>query len=76
MAAQPPVCGEAATQEQTPAICGSWLMATVFNRRYRGRSMITTALRPVGHIAAWLVWHSTGISLLADLDDPAASRSK
>ena len=60
----------------------SWLcasrvsvMTTVFSR-YRGRSMITTALRPVGHIAAWLLWHSTGISLLADLDDPAASRSK
>ena len=51
-------------------------MATVGNRRYRGRSMITTALRPVGHIAAWLVWHSTGISLLADLDAPAASRSE
>ena len=49
---------------------------TVSNRRYRARSMITTALRPVGHIAAWLVWHSTGISLLADLDGPAASRSE
>ncbi len=52
------------------------VMAAVFNRRYRGRSMITTALRPVGHIAAWLVWHSTGISLLADLDAPAAPRSE
>ncbi len=51
-------------------------MATVGNRRYRGRSMISTALRPVGHIAAWLVWHSTGISLLADLDAPAAPRSQ
>ena len=46
------------------------------NRRYRGRSMISTALRPVGHIAAWLVWHSTGISLLADLDEPAVRRSE
>ena len=25
-------------------------------------------LRPIGHIAAWLVWHSTGKSLLSDLD--------
>ncbi len=38
--------------------------------------MITTALRPVSHIAVWLVWHSTGISLLADLDAPSASRPK
>ena len=51
-------------------------VATVVKRRYRGRSMISTALRPVGHIAAWLVWHSTGISLLADLDAPAAPRSQ
>ena len=51
-------------------------LATIGYRRYRGRSMISTALRPVGHIAAWLVWHSTGISLLADLDAPAAPRSE
>jgi hypothetical protein len=51
-------------------------LATVGIRRYRGRSMISTALRPVGHLAAWLVWHSTGISLLADLDAPAAPRSQ
>jgi len=38
--------------------------------------MISTALRPVGHIAAWLVWHSTGISLLADLDAPAVRGSE
>jgi hypothetical protein len=35
--------------------------------------MLTTALRPVGHLAVWLVWHSTGISLLADLDVPQVS---
>jgi hypothetical protein len=38
--------------------------------------MITTALRPVSHIAAWLVWHSTGISLLADLEAPSVPRSE
>jgi len=27
--------------------------------------------RPIGHLAAWLVWHSTGKSLLRDLDSPA-----
>jgi hypothetical protein len=32
--------------------------------------MIASALRPVSHLAAWLVWHSTRVSLLADLDDP------
>jgi hypothetical protein len=32
--------------------------------------MVTTALRPIGHLAAWLVWHSTGVSLLGDLDAP------
>ncbi len=29
-----------------------------------------TLLRPIGHLAAWLVWHSTGVSLLDDLDAP------
>jgi hypothetical protein len=24
--------------------------------------MVTTALRPIGHIAAWLVWHSMRVS--------------
>jgi len=26
--------------------------------------------RPIGHLAAWLVWHSTGVSLYEDLDAP------
>jgi len=26
--------------------------------------------RPFGHLATWLVWHSTGVSLLDDLDAP------
>jgi hypothetical protein len=38
--------------------------------------MLSTALRPVGHIAAWLVWHSTGVSLLADLEPPAVRRAE
>ena len=38
--------------------------------------MLSTALRPVGHIAAWLVWHSTGVSLLPDVDAPAVQRAQ
>jgi hypothetical protein len=33
-------------------------------------AMVTTALRPFGHIAAWLVWHSMRVSLLGDLERP------
>jgi hypothetical protein len=32
--------------------------------------MVGYALRPFGHIAAWLVWHATRVSLLEDLDSP------
>jgi hypothetical protein len=32
--------------------------------------MVTTALRPIGHLAAWLVWHSMRVSLLDDLQSP------
>jgi hypothetical protein len=32
--------------------------------------MIGTALRPIGHLAAWLVWQTTRVSLLSDLDRP------
>jgi hypothetical protein len=32
--------------------------------------MIDIALRATGHVAAWLIWHSTGVSLLSDLDSP------
>ncbi len=31
---------------------------------------MTNALRPIGHITAWIVWHSTGVSLLDDLEAP------
>jgi hypothetical protein len=33
--------------------------------------MVNFALRPIGHVAAWLVWHSTHVSLLEDLKAPA-----
>ena len=33
--------------------------------------MVNFALRPISHVAAWLVWHSTHISLLDDLERPA-----
>jgi hypothetical protein len=35
---------------------------------------MTNALRPIGHFAAWIVWRSTGVSLLADLDSPRPPR--
>jgi hypothetical protein len=34
------------------------------------------ALRPIGHIAAWLVWHATRVSLLDDLDRPQPPRAQ
>ena len=33
--------------------------------------MVGTALRPIGHLAAWLVWHTLRVSLLEDLERPA-----
>jgi hypothetical protein len=32
---------------------------------------MATALRPFGHLAAWIVWHAVRVSLLDDLDRPA-----
>jgi hypothetical protein len=32
--------------------------------------MVTIALRATSHVAAWLVWHATGVSLLEDLEAP------
>jgi hypothetical protein len=32
--------------------------------------MVNVALRPIGHLAAWLVWHSMRVSLLEDLAQP------
>jgi hypothetical protein len=37
---------------------------------YDGEAMVNTALRPIGHLAAWLVWQSMRVSLLADLERP------
>jgi hypothetical protein len=37
--------------------------------------MIDFAVRATSHVAAWLVWHSTGVSLLADLDSPRPPRA-
>jgi len=33
-------------------------------------AMVTTALRPIGHLAAWLLWQSMRVSLLDDLESP------
>jgi hypothetical protein len=35
---------------------------------------MATAFRPIGHIAAWIVWHATRVSLLADLERPQPPR--
>ena len=32
--------------------------------------MVTIALRATSHVAAWIVWHATGVSLLEDLAAP------
>jgi hypothetical protein len=37
--------------------------------------MVGTALRPISHFAAWLVWHSIRVSLLSDLERPEPPHS-
>jgi hypothetical protein len=37
---------------------------------YRGGAM-ATALRPISHLTAWIVWHAMRVSLLDDLEQPA-----
>jgi hypothetical protein len=32
--------------------------------------MMGTALRPISHLAAWILWHTMRVSLLDDLDRP------
>jgi hypothetical protein len=32
--------------------------------------MVSYALRPIGHITAWIVWQSMRVSILEDLDAP------
>jgi hypothetical protein len=34
-----------------------------------------TAFRPIGHIAAWIVWHAMRVSLLDDLERPEPPHS-
>jgi hypothetical protein len=31
---------------------------------------MTIVLRPIGHLAAWIAWHTMRVSLLEDLDRP------
>jgi hypothetical protein len=38
--------------------------------------MLNIALRATSHVAAWLVWHTSHISLLDDLDSPAPPHDK
>jgi hypothetical protein len=33
--------------------------------------MVALAIRPISHVAAWLVWQSMRVSLLDDLPAPA-----
>ena len=35
------------------------------------RAMVGTALKPFGHLAAWIVWHTARVSLLDDLKRPS-----
>src|SRR4051812_37758790 len=39
-------------------------------------AMVSYALRPIGPLAAWVVWKSMRVSLLEDLDAPAAVRRR
>ena len=32
--------------------------------------MVGIAFKATSHVAAWIVWHSLGVSLLDDLDAP------
>ena len=32
--------------------------------------MVGYALKPISHLAAWIVWHSMRVSLLDDLEAP------
>jgi hypothetical protein len=32
--------------------------------------MVGTALRPISHLTAWVVWHAMRVSLLDDLESP------
>jgi hypothetical protein len=38
-------------------------------------SMVGTALRPISHLTAWVVWHAIRVSLLEDLERPQPPES-
>jgi hypothetical protein len=38
--------------------------------------MVGTALRPIGHLATWLVWHTMRVSLIQDLDAPKPPKAR
>ncbi len=38
--------------------------------------MIDIAFRATSHVAAWLVWHSLRVSLLADAQSPRPPRER
>ncbi len=33
-------------------------------------AMVRSAFKPIGHLAAWIVWHATRVSLLDDVKRP------
>jgi hypothetical protein len=37
--------------------------------------MVGTALRPITHVTAWILWHAMRVSLLEDLDRPKPPES-
>jgi hypothetical protein len=37
--------------------------------------MVGTALRPISHLTAWVVWHAMRVSLLEDLERPQPPQS-
>src|SRR3954449_9205855 len=48
-----------------------WTEPSIRRGRLGEQPMVNFALRPISHVAAWLVWHSTHVSLLEDLEAPA-----
>jgi hypothetical protein len=37
--------------------------------------VLGNALKPFGHLAAWIVWHAARVSLLDDLERPSPPRA-
>jgi hypothetical protein len=38
--------------------------------------MVNLAWRAASHVAAWIVWHSMGVSLIDDLESPRPPEQK